>query len=345
MNYKKLGNTNLDVSTICLGTMTWGEQNTQEEGFEQMDYALEQGVNFFDTAELYAIPPKKNTYGKTEEIIGNWFTQKKNRKKIIIATKIAGPGLSWIRDGKNQFNKKNIELAVESSLKRLKTDYIDLYQLHWPERKSNFFGRLGYEHKEDENWNSFEEILSSLDDLVKNGKIRYVGLSNETAWGLSKFLQISNQKNLPRMMSVQNPYNLLNRSYEIGLAEISVRDQSGLLAYSPLAFGFLTGKYRNNALPEGSRMELFGDQFPRYKTINASKAIEEYYKISKEFNLDFSQMSLKFCEIQKFMTSVIIGATTMGQLKTNIKSVNLKLTDEILKKINNVQKLIPNPCP
>ncbi len=345
MNYKKLGNTNLDVSTICLGTMTWGEQNTQEEGFEQMDYALEQGVNFFDTAELYAIPPKKSTYGKTEEIIGNWLVQKKNRKKIIIATKIAGPGLSWIRDGKNQFNKKNIELAVESSLKRLKTDYIDLYQLHWPERKSNFFGRLGYEHKEEENWNSFEEVLNSLDDLVKNGKIRYVGISNETAWGLSKFLQISNQKNLPRMMSVQNPYNLLNRSYEVGLAEISVRDQSGLLAYSPLAFGFLTGKYRNNTLPERSRMKLFGDQFPRYKTTNASKAIEEYYKISKEFNLDFSQMSLKFCEIQKFMTSVIIGATTMGQLKSNIKSVNLKLTDEILKKINNVHKLIPNPCP
>lgn len=345
MNYKKLGNTSLDVSTICLGTMTWGEQNTQEDGFEQMDYALEQGVNFFDTAELYAIPPKKNTYGKTEEIIGNWFTKRKNRKKVVIATKIAGPGLSWIRDGKNQFDKKNINLAVESSLKRMKTDYIDLYQLHWPERKSNFFGRLGYEHKEEENWNNFEEILYSLNDLVQSGKIRYVGLSNETAWGLTKFLEISNQKNLPRMMSVQNPYSLLNRSYEIGLAEISVRDQSGLLAYSPLAFGFLTGKYRNNALPEGSRMKLFGNQFPRYKTVNASKAIEEYYKISKEFNLDFAQMSLKFCEIQKFMTSIIIGATTIGQLKTNIKSVNLKLTDEILKKINDVHKLIPNPCP
>ena len=345
MNYKKLGNTNLKVSTICLGTMTWGEQNSQEEGFEQMDYALEKGINFFDTAELYAIPAKKETYGKTEEIIGNWFGIKKNRSKIILATKISGPGLDWIRGGKNQYSKNNINTAVEESLKRLKTDYIDLYQLHWPERSTNFFGKLGYEHKDNEEWNNFEEILNSLDNLIREGKIRHVGLSNETAWGLSKFIELSNKKNLPRMMSVQNPYNLLNRTYEIGLAEISIRELSGLLAYSPLAFGFLSGKYRNSKMPRGSRMELFGDYFSRYKTDNASKAIEEYYKIATNYNLDFAQMSIKFCEIQNFMTSVIIGATNMEQLKTNIESVNVNLTNEILNKINNVHKLITNPCP
>ena len=345
MNYKKLGNTNLKVSTICLGTMTWGEQNSQEEGFEQMDYALEKGINFFDTAELYAIPAKKETYGKTEEIIGNWFGIKKNRNKIILATKISGPGLGWIRGGKNQYSKNNINTAVEESLKRLKTDYIDLYQLHWPERSTNFFGKLGYEHKDNEEWNNFEEILNSLDNLIREGKIRHVGLSNETAWGLSKFIELSNKKNLPRMMSVQNPYNLLNRTYEIGLAEISIRELSGLLAYSPLAFGFLSGKYRNSKMPRGSRMELFGDYFSRYKTDNASKAIEEYYKIATNYNLDFAQMSIKFCEIQNFMTSVIIGATNMEQLKTNIESVNVNLTNEILNKINNVHKLITNPCP
>ncbi len=345
MNYKKLGNTDLKVSTICLGTMTWGEQNSQEEGFEQMDYALEKGINFFDTAELYAIPAKKETYGKTEEIIGNWFGIKKNRSKIILATKISGPGLDWIRGGKNQYSKNNINTAVEESLKRLKTDYIDLYQLHWPERSTNFFGKLGYEHKDNEEWNNFEEILNSLDNLIREGKIRHVGLSNETAWGLSKFIELSNKKNLPRMMSVQNPYNLLNRTYEIGLAEISIRELSGLLAYSPLAFGFLSGKYRNSKMPGGSRMELFGDYFSRYKTDNASKAIEEYYKIATNYNLDFAQMSIKFCEIQNFMTSVIIGATNMEQLKTNIESVNVNLTNEILNKINNVHKLITNPCP
>ncbi len=345
MNYKKLGNTNLKVSTICLGTMTWGEQNSQEEGFEQMDYALEKGINFFDTAELYAIPAKKETYGKTEEIIGNWFGIKKNRSKIILATKISGPGLDWIRGGKNQYSKNNINTAVEESLKRLKTDYIDLYQLHWPERSTNFFGKLGYEHKDNEEWNNFEEILNSLDNLIREGKIRHVGLSNETAWGLSKFIELSNKKNLPRMMSVQNPYNLLNRTYEIGLAEISIRELSGLLAYSPLAFGFLSGKYRNSKMPKGSRMELFGDYFSRYKTDNASKAIEEYYKIATNYNLDFAQMSIKFCEIQNFMTSVIIGATSMEQLKKNIESVNVNLTNEILNKINNVHKLITNPCP
>ncbi len=346
MNYKKLGNSDLNVSTICLGTMTWGQQNSQEEGFEQMDYALDQGVNFFDTAELYAIPPKKNTYGKTEEIIGNWFKNKKNRSKVILATKISGPGLSWIRGGGNQYDKKNLNEAINNSLKRLKTDYIDLYQLHWPERKTNYFGKLGYEHEEKENsWNDFESILNVLNEIIKAGKIRYIGLSNETAWGLSKFLDISSSKNLPRIMSVQNPYNLLNRTYEIGLAEISIREKSGLLAYSPLASGILSGKYRNGALPDGSRMKLFGDRFPRYKTRNAINAVEEYYKIAKENDLNFAQMSLKFCELQNFITSIIIGATTMEQLKSDIKSVNVNLKKDVINKINEIQKIYTNPCP
>ena len=345
MNFKKLGNTDLDVSTICLGTMTWGEQNSKKDAFDQMDYALENDVNFWDTAEIYAIPPKESTYGNTEDIIGDWFTKTKKRDKVILATKISGPGPSWIRGGGNQYDEKNLNEAVNNSLKRLKTDYIDLYQLHWPERKTNFFGRLGYEHKDSNDWNKFEDILNALDKIIKTGKIRYIGLSNETAWGLSKFLEISKLKKLPRMMSVQNPYSLLNRSYEVGLAEISVREKSGLLAYSPLAFGYLTGKYRNGELPKNSRMQLFGDKFSRYKTENGQLAIEKYFKIAERYNLDLSQLSLKFCELQPFITSVIIGATTMEQLKTDIESVNINLNSEIIDEINEVQKIYPNPCP
>ena len=345
MNYKKLGNTDIDVSTICLGTMTWGEQNTQAEGFEQMDYALSQGVNFWDTAELYAIPPKESTYGKTEEVIGNWFEKTKKRSEVVLATKVAGPGLDWIRGGGNQYDEKNLNDAVNGSLKRLKTDYIDLYQLHWPERKSNFFGRLGYQHKDENDWNRFEDILNSFDKIIKSGKIRYVGLSKETAWGLYKFLEISKLNNLPRMMSVQNPYSLLNRSYEIGLAEVSIREKSGLLAYSPLAFGYLTGKYLNGKLPKNSRMKMFGNQFVRYKTDNGQLAVVKYNQIANKYGLNFAQMSLKFCELQPFMTSVIIGATTMDQLKTDIESVNINLSEEVINEINEVQKIYPDPCP
>ena len=346
MNYKKLGNTNLDVSTICLGTMTWGEQNTQEEGFEQMDYALDQGINFFDAAEMYPSPCRKETYGETEKVIGNWFKGRKKRDKIILATKISGPGMSYIRGGGPQYTEKKISESIENSLKRLKTDYIDLYQLHWPERKTNFFGKLGYVHKENFNeWNDFEKILIALEKFVKQGKIRFVGLSNETSWGLSKFLEVSKLKSLPKMMSVQNPYNLLCRTYEIGLAEISIREKSGLLAYSPLAGGFLTGKYRNNNLPENSRQKLFSDYYTRYNKPHASLVIEKYFEISNKFDLNFAQMSIKFCEIQPFMTSVIIGATTMEQLKINIESVNVNLSDENITEINKIQKLYPNPCP
>ena len=345
MNFKKLGNTDLKVSTICLGTMTWGEQNSQKEAFEQMNYSVDQGINFFDTAELYAIPPNKKTYGKTEEIIGNWFKEKNNREKIILATKISGPGPSWIRGGDLQYTEKSIAKAIEDSLKRLKTDFIDLYQLHWPERNTNFFGKLGYEHGDDGEWNKFEDILENLKKFVEQGKIRHVGLSNETPWGLSKFLEISKNKNLPRMLSVQNPYNLLNRTYEVGLAEMSVREQAGLLAYSPLACGYLSGKYRNNQLPKGSRIELHKDFWTRYNKPNTEKAIEAYYEVAKKYKLDLAQMSLKFLEIQPFVTSVIIGATTMEQLKTDIESVNINLTEEIINEINQVQKVYPNPCP
>ena len=346
MNYRKLGNTDLDVSTICLGTMTWGEQNSQEEGFDQMDFALDKGINFFDTAEIYPSPCFEKTYGSTEKIIGNWFKEKKNRDKVILASKVSGPGLSWVREGDLQYSEKSITEALEKSLKRLQTDYIDLYQLHWPERKTNFFGRLGYEHKDDSNGlNDFEKILITLEKFIKQGKVRHIGLSNETSWGLSKFLEISKLKTLPKIMSVQNPYNLLCRTYEVGLAEISIREKSGLLAYSPLAGGFLSGKYRNNSLPENSRQKLFGEYYTRYTKPGAAIVIEKYWDISNEFNLNFAQMAIKFCEIQKFLTSVIIGATSMEQLKIDIESVSVNFTDEILKRINNVQIKYPNPCP
>ena len=345
MNYKKLGNTDLDVSTICLGTMTWGEQNTQEEGFEQMNYALDQGVNFWDTAELYSVPPKKETFGHTEIVIGNWFKKTKKRNQIILATKISGPARQYIRGGGNNYGLEKMTAAVDGSLKRLQTDYIDLYQLHWPERNTNMFGKLGYEHSDNENWNRFEDVLGNLKRFVDYGKIRNIGLSNETPWGVNKYLELSKEKSLPRMMSIQNPYSLLNRSYEVGLAEISIRDKIGLLAYSPLASGFLTGKYRNDELPKNSRIERDGDFWTRYNKPNRNNAIEEYYKISNNHGLDMAQMSLKFLEIQPFVTSLIIGATTMEQLKTNIESVNVNLSDDIIKEINKVQTIYPNPCP
>ena len=344
MNYKKLGNTDLDVSTICLGTMTWGEQNTPDEAFEQMDFALSNGVNFWDTAELYAVPPRKETYGDTEEIIGNWFEKTKKRKEVILATKVAGPARDYLRNGENSFTGPNLESALNDSLKRLKTDYIDLYQLHWPERNVNNFGRLGYVHKENE-WNKFEDVLGELDKYIKAGKIRYVGLSNETPWGALNYLQLSKDKNLPRMMSIQNPYSLLNRSYEVGLAEVSIREKIGCLAYSPLASGYLTGKYRNKNFPKGSRMERDFDFWTRYRKPNTEAAVELYFKICEKHNLNMTQMSIKFCEIQEFMTSVIIGATTMEQLKSDIESVNVNLSNDVIEEINQVQTIYPNPCP
>ena len=326
--------------------MTYGEQNTEAEGFEQMDYAVEKGINFFDTAELYAIPPKQKTYGKTEEIIGNWFQKRKNRKKIILATKIAGPGLKWIRGGGSQYSSKSIEEALNDSLKRLKTDYIDLYQLHWPERNTNYFGDLDYEHNTNEKkWNSFDSILNIFKKLIDQGKIRYIGLSNETPWGFSKFLQIANEKKLPRVVSVQNPYNLVNRSYEVGMSEISIRENAGLLAYSPLAAGYLTGKYRNKQMPKNSRMDLFYENYPRYHNERTYNAVDEYFKIAKKNAVSLTQLSQAFVNSRDFVTSNIIGATTMSQLKENVESINISLTEEVINEINLVHEKIPNPAP
>jgi len=345
MKFKKLGTTDLDVSLICLGTMTWGTQNTEKDAFEQMDYSLESGINFFDTAELYSVPPNSESYGKTETIIGNWFEKRKNREKIILATKVAGPGCNWIRGGGNNFDEKSIGEAINGSLKRLKTDYIDLYQLHWPERSTNFFGRRDYTlDSEEGDWNSFESVLKALEKFIKSGKIRYIGMSNETPYGLSKYIELSKNKNLPRMMSVQNPYNLVNRTYEIGMSEISIREKCGLLVYYPLATGALSGKYRNGQMPKNSRQALFKG-WERHLNPLAMNAYEEYHKLAKEYNMTMAQLAQAFVNSRPFVTSNIIGATTMDQLKENIDSVNIELSDEIMKKINVIHNNNPNPSP
>ncbi|MFL2882822.1 MAG: aldo/keto reductase [Pelagibacteraceae bacterium] len=345
MKFRKLGNTNLDVSLICLGTMTWGTQNSQDEAFEQMDYSIDQGINFFDTAELYSVPPTSESYGKTEEMIGNWFKKRKNREKIILASKIAGPRCEWIRGGENNFNEKKIGEAIDGSLKRLKTDYIDLYQLHWPERSTNCFGTREFKMNEAEGkWNDFESILQALDKYIKSGKIRYIGMSNETPYGLSKYLEISKNKKLPRMMSVQNPYSLVNRTYEIGMSEISIREKCGLLVYYPLAAGALSGKYRNGKMPKDSRMSLFKG-WERMLNPLAMKAYDQYYKLALEHNITMVQLAQAFVNSRSFVTSNIIGATTMEQLKENIGSINIELNQEILDKINLIHNENPNPSP
>ena len=345
MKFKKLGTTDLDVSLICLGTMTWGTQNTEKDAFEQMDYSIESGINFFDTAELYSVPPNSESYGKTETMIGNWFEKRKNREKIILATKVAGPGCNWIRGGGNNFDEKSIGEAINGSLKRLKTDYIDLYQLHWPERSTNFFGRRDYTlDSEEDDWNSFESVLKALEKFIKRGKIRYIGMSNETPYGLSKYIELSKNKNLPRMMSVQNPYNLVNRTYEIGMSEISIREKCGLLVYYPLATGALSGKYRNGQMPKNSRQALFKG-WERHLNPLARRAYEEYYKLAKEYDMTMAQLAQAFVNSRPFVTSNIIGATTMDQLKENIDSVNIELSDEVMSKINIIHNNNPNPSP
>ena len=345
MKFKKLGTTDLDVSLICLGTMTWGTQNTEKDAFDQMDYSFAEGVNFFDTAELYSVPPNSESYGKTEVMIGNWFEKRKNRKKIILASKVAGPGCNWIRGGKNNFDEKTIGEAIDGSLKRLKTDYIDLYQLHWPERSTNFFGKRDYSiDSEEGEWNSFESVLKALEKFIKSGKIRYIGMSNETPYGLSKYIELAKNKNLPRMMSVQNPYNLVNRTYEIGMSEISIREKCGLLVYYPLATGALSGKYRKGQMPKNSRQALFKG-WERHLNPLAMNAYEEYHKLAKEYNMTMAQLAQAFVNSRPFVTSNIIGATTMDQLKENIDSVNIELSDEIMKKINVIHNNNPNPSP
>ena len=349
MKYRKLGNTDIDVSVICLGTMTFGEQNSQQDGFDQMDYAVERGVNFFDTAELYAVMPRKETYGKTEEIVGNWFQEKKNRDKIILASKIASKsdGLEWIREGSKTlgFDKKNMNAAIDESLKRLKTDYIDLYQLHWPERKVPKFGILDFEYDSSDNdWTTVEEVLYNLDQLVKAGKIRYAGLSNETPWGVMKYLQLSKEKNLPRMMSIQNVYSLVNRVFDIHNSEVSIRENCGLLAYSPLAGGRLSGKYLGGKNPPNTRFTLWASRFDRHNTMRGEIAIEKYVNLAHKLGIAPSTFANAFVNDRPFVTSNIIGATTMDQLKENIDSINITLSKDDLKEIEDIHLSDPNPC-
>jgi len=347
MEYKKLGKTDIDVSVICLGTMTWGEQNTQDEAFAQMDYAIDQGVNFFDTAELYAIPPKAETYGKTEEFIGNWLASSGKRNKIVLTSKVAGPGEEWlphIRNGKSRLDRKTIEAALNDSLKRLQTDYLDLYQLHWPDRTTNFFGHLGYTHDPNDKPIPIAETLEVLNDIVDTGKVRHIGLSNETPWGVMEFLKTSENNNWPRVVSVQNPYSLLNRSFEVGLAEVAIREQTGLLAYSPLGFGVLSGKYINNQRPAGARISKWPD-YDRYMNEQAILATEQYVELARQHDLDPAQMALAYINSRPFLTSNIIGATNMEQLKTNITSIDLTLTNEVLDGIEQIHVQHPNPSP
>lgn len=342
MKYRKLAGTDLDVSLICLGTMTYGEQNTEAEAHEQLDYSIANGINLIDTAEMYAIPPKQETQGLTEKFIGSWLVKRNDREHIHIATKVAGPGMEYLRQG-SRLNKKHIFQAVDDSLKRLQTDYIDLYQVHWPERKSNYFGRLGYEYS-NEMGVPIEETLEAMSDLVKSGRVRYIGISNETPWGTNMYLNIAKEKNMERIVTIQNPYSLLNRIYEVGLAEISQHEHIGLLAYSPLGFGLLTGKYRSRT-DKSSRLGLFGDWFTRYSNDECISAVERYYDIAKKYNLSLTHLALAFVNTRPFVTSNIIGATTIDQLKENIESVNVDLTEEIIEEINEVHSSQPNPAP
>ncbi len=347
MEYRKLGRTDITVSAICLGSMTWGQQNTPEEGFEQMDYALEQGVNFIDTAEMYAVPTREETYGRSEEIIGDWMAARGNRDKVVIATKAVGPSnrFPYIRGGKARFDRPNLEAALEGSLRRLKTDYVDLYQLHWPERPISIFGKLGYEHQPDTpETMPIEETLGVLDDLVKSGKVRSVGLSNETPWGAMRFLQGAEAGKGPRMASIQNAYSLLNRAFETGLSEVAIREDCGLLAYAPLAAGTLSGKYLGGDRPEGARLTLFPEN-RRYTGEQAEGAIAAYVGLARKHGLDPIQMALAFAVSRPFMTSAIVGATRMEQLRNNLKAQDLKLSESLLDELEQIHKSYTYPCP
>lgn len=345
MQYRTLGPTDLNISVIGLGTMTWGLQNSQEEGFKQMDYALDHGVNFFDTAEMYAVPPSKETYGSTETIIGNWFASRRTRDRVILATKIAGPGPRWIRNGQNRIDRKNIELAVEGSLQRLQTDCIDLYQLHWPNRGSYHFGQVWHfepdfdTEAEEEN---FLEVLQVLNEQIEAGRIRHVGLSNETAWGLAKWLQLAERHQLPRMASIQNEYSLLCRHFEPDLSEFSLQENLGLLAWSPLCRGMLSGKYLGGARPPGARLTIETRREHRIHP-NTDAAIERYIDLARSQNLDPCQMALAFIRSRPFLASTLIGATNMEQLKSNIGSIEIRLSPEVLDGIEAVRRQFPAP--
>ena len=346
MQYRKLGRSDIDVSRICLGTMTFGEQNSEEEAHQQLDYALDQGVNFIDAAEMYPVPPKADTQGRTEEYIGSWLAASGKRDQVVLASKVTGrSSMDWIRDGfETRLTPRQIRSALEGSLERLHTDYIDLYQVHWPDRTTNTFGKLGYKHTVDEDAVPIEDTLGELGRLVEEGKIRCVGISNETPWGLMRYLRAAEQHGLPRVVSIQNPYSLLNRSFEIGLAECAEREDVRLLAYSPLAFGMLTGKYLDGAAPEGARLTRW-ERFSRYTNARGKQATADYVALAQKHGVDPAQMALAYVNSRSFLTSNIIGATTMQQLETNIASADIELSDELVQAIEAIHADNPNPCP
>jgi aryl-alcohol dehydrogenase-like predicted oxidoreductase len=347
MEYRRLGTTDINVSLICLGTMTFGEQNSYEEAAQQLDYAVDHGVNFIDAAEMYPVPPRPETQGDTERFIGRWLSASNKRSDLVIATKVAGraipgAGFDHLRDGP-RLSREQIMEAIDGSLKRLQTDYVDLYQVHWPERLTNFFGQFGYKHR-DTDAIEIEETLSALGDVVKAGKARAIGISNESPWGLMEYLRVSRELNLPRVQSIQNPYSLLNRSFEVGLAEMAIRESAGLLAYSPLAFGMLSGKYQGGARPAGARLTLF-ERFSRYSNPQAEAASDAYVSLAREAGLDPAQMALAFVNTRQFTTSNIIGATNLEQLQMNIASASLTLDKEILEKIEAIHQRYTIPAP
>jgi len=348
MQYRQLGNSGIKVSAIALGTMTWGEQNTEADAHAQLDLAVDYGVNLIDAAEMYPVPPKPETQGLTERYLGTWLKASGRRDKLIIATKAAGPARlphqpRHVRGGETHFDRKGLSQALHGSLQRLQTDYIDLYQLHWPDRTVNIFGRLNYTHTE-EHTIPIEETLSVLADFVKEGKIRHIGVSNETPWGVAQFLKAAEKLNLPRIVTIQNPYNLLNRTFEIGLSEFAFREQVGLLAYSPLAFGVLTGKYLHGARPAGARLSLF-ERFVRYNNPQAEKAAQEYVALARKHSIDPSHLALAYVNSRPFLTSNIIGATSLDQLKSNLRSIHLTLNEKILAEIDAIHVRHPNPAP
>lgn len=347
MKFRPLANTGVEVSELCLGTMTFGQQNTEDEAHAQLNRAMEAGINFIDTAEIYPVPPKAGTQGRTEHHIGTWLRKRGRRDELIVATKVAAPAdwLPYLRNGRLRLERTNIREALTASLERLGTEYVDLYQVHWPERPTNYFGQLGYAYpKEESDCASIEETLEALSSLVDEGLVRHLGVSNETPWGLSRYLEAADRLELQRIISIQNPYNLLNRSYEVGLAEFSHREQVGLLAYSPLAFGVLSGKYLDRKKPPGARLTLF-DRFTRYSNPESENAVRAYVAIAEQYGLDPAQMALAFVTSRPFVTSNIIGATTLEQLDRNIASTELELSEELLEAIETVHVGQPNPAP
>jgi len=346
MEYRRLGRSDIQVSAVCLGTMTWGEQNTEAEAFEQLDYARAAGINFLDAAEMYPVAPRAETFGRTEEIVGNWLAARGGRDKTVLATKVVGPGarFSYVRDGKPRLNRAHITAALEASLKRLRTDYVDLYQLHWPDRGGDAFGTLGYTHNSQAEETPIEETLGVLDDLVRAGKVRTVGVSNEAPWGVMRFLGLAEAGRGPRIVSIQNPYSLLNRSFETRLAEVALREDCGLLAYAPLGAGTLTGKYLGGQQPAGARLTLWPDN-RRYQGPQAEAAVAAYVDLARENSLDPAQMALSFVLSRPFMTAAIIGATTMDQLRSNIAAAEVPLSKDVLDGIEKIHGVYTYPCP